>query len=414
MAKLAINGGPKVFPKSLAPKWPIFNKTDEAALLRVFRSGQWWRGGTIEQQAASECGRFERAFAEYQGARYGLACCNGTVALELALRAAGIAAGDEVIVPALSFVVSASAVLPIGATPVFVDCDPATLQPDADAIEAAITPRTTAIVIVHFGGYPADLDRIVRIAKKHKLVLIEDSAHAQGSQWRGKGVGAYGDYGTFSFQQSKGLTSGEGGMVLCRTKDHWNRAYRYHNLGRIEDKGFYDFHVVSSNLRLTDLQGALLNTQFARLKKQLPRKMKAAAYLSAQFRAIGGLEPLPDDGRITRRGFYYYLLQYDAEQFKGAPRDAFRRALAAEGVTMGRSYGQAIYNYPLFQNMTHPKARKNAPYGKVRCPAAEHAVSQTICTLAHSFLLLNRKDLAGIVKAVAKVKEHADELVHSA
>lgn len=303
MGKLAITGATPVLDRPLHQKWPLFDARDERALLKVFRSGQWWRGGTIESQAASECGRFERAFADYHGARYALTCCNGTIAVELALHAAGVKAGDEVVVPALSFVVSASAVLPLGAVPVFADCDPQTLQPDPDAVEAAITPRTAAIIVVHFGGYPADLDRIVRIARKHGVALIEDCAHAQGSQWRGKGVGTYGEYGTFSFQQSKGLTCGEGGIVLCRTKANWHHAYRYHNLGRYEDKGFYDFYLMSSNFRLTDLQGALLNSQLPKLVQQLPRKMKAAAYLSRQLRRIGGLEPLPDDPRITRRGY---------------------------------------------------------------------------------------------------------------
>ena len=411
MPKLALRGGSKIFPKPIAPQWPIIDKTDERALLKVFRSGQWWRGGTIEAQAASECGQFERAFADYHNSRHALACSNGTIAVELALHAAGVQPGDEVIVPALSFVVSASAVLPLNAVPVFVDCDPLTLQPDADSIEAAISPRTRAILVVHFGGYPADLDRIVKIARKHKLPLIEDCAHGQGSQWRNKGVGTYGDYGTFSFQQSKGLTCGEGGIVLCRTQRHWHRAYRYHNLGRLEDKGFYDFYQMSSNYRLTDLQGALLNTQLPKLKKQLPKKMKGAAYLSSQFRQLGGLEPLPDDARITRRGYYYYLLQYDADQFKGISRSLFREAVAAEGVPLGQAYGKAIHKYPLFQTWQNPRKYKNAQYKKTSCPHAERAATQTICTLAHAVLLSDRKTLSGIVEAVAKVKENVDELV---
>jgi len=410
MGELAIQGGTPVFDRPLQPQWPQFDARDERALLKAFRSGSWWRGGTIEGQAASECGRFERSFAEYHGAAAGLACANGTIALELALRAAGVGAGDEVVVPALSFVVSASACLPLGAVPVFADCDAATLQPDPAAIEAAISPRTAAIVIVHFGGYPADLDRIGRLARRHKLALIEDCAHGQGSQWKGRGVGTYGDYGTFSFQQFKGLTCGEGGLVLCRSKAHWNRAYRYHNLGRLEDKGFYDFHEPASNYRLTDLQGALLNTQFARLVKQVPRKMRAAAYLSSALSKLGGLEPLPEDERITRRGYYYYLLQYDAEAFAGISRDRFREALSAEGVTMGQGYGQAIHQYPLFQQMKVPLKHTGAQYRKTRCPVAERAAAETVCTLLHPVLLENRATLKRLVEAVAKVKEHAHEL----
>ena len=169
MAKLAINGGRAVLPKGTQVKWPQFDKEDEQALLKTFRSGVWWRGGDVKSQAKSECGKFERAFAAYQGSKHGLCVCNGTIAVECALRAAGVKAGDEVIVPSMSFVVSASAVLPLSAIPVFADCDPETYQMDPAALEAAITPRTAAIVVVHFGGYPADLDRIVKIARKHKL-----------------------------------------------------------------------------------------------------------------------------------------------------------------------------------------------------------------------------------------------------
>jgi dTDP-4-amino-4,6-dideoxygalactose transaminase len=411
MPRLALLGGPKVFERPLQVRWPIFDDQEEAALLGVLRSGKWWRGGTLQDQAASHCGQFERAFAQYHGVPHGLACANGTVALEMALRAVGVCPGDEVVVPSLSFVVSASAALPLGAVPVFADCDPATLQPDPAAIEAAITPRTTAIVIVHFGGYPADLDRITRIARRHKLALIEDCAHAQGTQWRGRGVGSYGEFGTFSFQQSKALTCGEGGIVICRTQANWNRAYRYHNLGRLEDRGFYDFHLLSTNLRLTDLQGALLSAQFARFRQQLARKMRAAAYLSRRLRPLGGLTPLPDDARISRRGFYYYLLQYDREAFKGASRDLFRQALAAEGVSLGQAYGQAIHRYPLFRNWPARPGQEGYPYRNVHCPHAEQAATETVCTIAHPLLLADRSDLERLVEAVAKVKQNIDELV---
>jgi len=411
MAKLAINGGKKVFPSGLKVKWPQFDKSDEQALLKVFRSGVWWRGGTIELQAASACGKFERDFAAYHGAKFGLCVPNGTIAVELALRAAGVKAGDEGVDPALSVVVSASAELPLGAIPVFADCDPKTLQPDADSIEAAISPRTAAIVIVHFGGYPADLDRIVKVARKHKLPLIEDCAHAQGSQWRGKGVGSYGQFGTFSFQQSKALTSGEGGIVLCNTREDWGKMYRFHNLGRLETQGFYDFYEVSSNYRLTDLQGALLNSQFAKMKKQIGVKMANAKALSAALREIGGLEPLPEDKRITRRGYYYFCMQYNADEFKGLPRADFLEAVNAEGVVMGRGYGRSIHEYPLFQNMKVPAKYVGAQYKKTQCPNAVKAAGERLCTIHQAFLLAERSQFLKIADAVAKIKENIDELV---
>jgi len=411
MTKLAIQGGPKAFPNGLGVKWPIFDQTEEKALLKVLHSGSWWRGGDMQSQAKSVCGEFERSFAQWQDAAFGLCVPNGTIAVELALRAAGVKAGDEVIVPSLSFVVSASAALPLGAIPVFADCDPKTYQSDPASIEAMISPRTKAIVIVHFGGYPADLDRIVKIAQKHKIPLIEDCAHAQGSQWRGKGLGSYGDFGTFSFQQSKAFTSGEGGVVLCQTRENWGKLYRFHNLGRLEDSGFYDFHDVSSNYRLTDLQGALLLAQFNRYKKLIVKKDANQAYLSGLLRKIGGVEPLPDDPRITRRGHYYYVFKYDAAQFGGLHREEFLKALQAEGVPAGHSYGRAIHKYPLFQNMKVPAKYKNSQYKKVCCPVAENAFANELCVLGHTTLLADRAVLAKIAQTIVKVKENAAALM---
>jgi dTDP-4-amino-4,6-dideoxygalactose transaminase len=411
MAKLALFGGSKVLPNGLGVKWPIFDKSDEAALLKTFRSGSWWRGGDIKSQAASVCGKFEREFAAWHDAPFGLCVPNGTIAVELALRAVGVKAGDEVIVPAFSFVVSASAPLVLGAVPVFADCDPLTYQPDADAIEALISPRTAAIVIVHFGGYPADLDRICKLAKKHNLPLIEDCAHSQGSQWRGKGVGSYGNCGTFSFQQSKAITSGEGGIVLCRDKETWSRAYRFHNLGRLEDSGFYDFYETASNYRLTDLQGAILLSQLAKYKKQIVRKQAAQKVLSKLMREIGGVEPLPDDKRITRRGNYFYTFRYNAEAFGGLSRETFIKAAAAEGVGVNRCYGTPIYKYPLFQNMKWPAVYKNAQYKKTCCPETERIYANESCALGHTALLADKATIHKIAEAIAKVKANAPALV---
>ncbi len=412
MTKLAINGGSPVITDLRMPRWPEFDESDERALLEVFRSGQWWRGGTVEAQEKSAVGFFERRFAAYHNADYALAVNSGTTAVEIALRAVGVGHGDEVIVPDLSFVVTASACLTMGAYPVFVDVDPRTGQIDPDAIEPAIGPRTKAICLVHFGGYPADMDRIPEIAKKHNLALIEDSAHAHGSQWRGRGVGTFGDFGTFSFQQFKSLTAGEGGILTTNTLDRWRAAYSYHNLGRLEHKGQYEFYLVSSNLRLTDLQGALLNSQFPRFEKQVERRNVAYKRLDAKLGAIPGIEPQPEDERITRRGFYYYIYRYDSEAFKGLPRERFLEALKAEGVPgAGRGYGSALHTYPLFQEMEVPSDRSNCQYKYVSCPVAERLAAQEICTLAHQVLLLDDAQLDRIAEAVAKIRENADELL---
>lgn len=412
MAKLALCGGIPVISALPAQSWPVFDQQDEQALLKVFRSGQWWRGGTAETQRESATGKFEQAFAAFQGVEHALAVNSGTTAVEVALRAAGVKAGDEVIVPDISFVVTGSACLPIGAFPVFVDVDPATGQIDPGAIEAAITPRTTAICMVHWGGYPADMDRIPQIAAKHKLALIEDCAHAHGTQWRGRGVGTFGDYGTFSFQQYKSLTAGEGGLITTQSLDRWRAAYRYHNLGRLEHAGQYEFFEMSSNLRLTDLQGALLLAQMPRFEQQVARRNVTCHRLDAALGKIDGITPQPPDPRITRRGFYYYIFHYDARAFGGVPRARFLDALRAEGVpNVGKAYGSALHTYPLFQNLEAPAAYTLSQYKQTRCPVAERLATEQICTLAHQVLLRDDATLDRIAEAVAKVRENFRELL---
>lgn len=245
MAKLAINGGEPVVKSGLGKSWPIFDETEENALLEVLRSGAWNRREKVDEVGEK--------FAAYQDAKYGIPLANGTVALQCALKAAGITAGDEVIVPALTFVATGTSVVCVNAVPVIVDIDPLTYNIAPDAIEAAITPRTRAIIPVHNGGYPADMDAIMDIADRHNLTVIEDCAHAHGSQWRGKGMGSIGHLGTFSFQIGKTLTCGEGGMVLTNDEALANSANQVANL----------------NMRMTNLQAALLLSQLERFDEQV-------------------------------------------------------------------------------------------------------------------------------------------------
>ncbi|MGD0088800.1 MAG: DegT/DnrJ/EryC1/StrS family aminotransferase, partial [Planctomycetota bacterium] len=354
---------------------------------------------------------FERDFARWHTARHGLAVTNGTTALELALRAVGVEPGAEVIVPALSFIVTASVVPFVGARAVFVDSDSQTYQPDPDAIEAAITRRTQAVCIVHYGGYPADMDRIGRIARKHKLPLIEDCAHAHGSMWRGHGVGSIGACGTFSFQMSKALTAGEGGMVLTNNDQLAERCYSLHHLGRLESKGFYDFHLLATNLRMTEWQGAILAAQLRRTKSQTLLKMHNAAHLAKGLAEIGGLTALKPDPRITRRGYYYFLMRYEAERFAGLPKGKFVEALRAEGLPVGQAYGQTLYRNPLFQNMLDERGRKL--YAGVRCEQAERICNETQVALSHT-ALLSRPLVDALLQAVARIGAHAEAIARQA
>ena len=206
---LAILGGRPTVEEP-PPLWPIVDDDDRAAVLSVLESRIW--GGYHPV-----VGELESRFSELHGATRGIATANGTLSLEIALAAAGIGSGDEVIVPPITFVASATAILRVGAVPVFVDVEGDTLNVSPAAAERAITQRTRAIVAVHFAGHPVDLDAFVDLCDRHHLVLIEDCAHAPGASWRGRPVGSFGAFGSFSFQASKNLTAGEGGMLVTST-----------------------------------------------------------------------------------------------------------------------------------------------------------------------------------------------------
>ena len=396
MAKLALNGGDPVVKGGLGKSWPIFDETEEQALLAVLHSGAWNRREKVDEVGAK--------FAAYHDAKYGIPLANGTVALQCALKAAGVTAGDEVIVPALTFVATGTSAVCVNAVPVIVDIDPLTYNIAPDAIEAAITPRTKAIIPVHNGGYPADMDAIMDIAEKHNLKVIEDCAHAHGSQWRGKGVGSIGHFGTFSFQIGKTLTCGEGGMVLTNDEGLANSAGQFAQL----------------NMRMTNFQAALLLSQLERLDDQVETRERNVAYLVKGMEAIEGLDPIPRDARVTRWCFYYWDFRFISEAFGGISRDRFLEALRAEGVPCGvGAHGQPIYNEgpfgnpALFDQLGLPREHLGAraiDYSTLHCPQAERVYREEVCSFGHAMFLGDTDDMQRILDAFQKIRMHVDEL----
>lgn len=412
MAKLAINGGPRAAEKLEIPEWPMVDAEDKKALLEALESRRWCRiypGSRVEE--------FEEAFAAYHDAKYGIAVSNGTAALELALLACGIESGDEVLVPAVTFIASASAIVTsVGAVPVFVDIEPETASISPAGIEEAITDRTRGVIAVHYGGYPVDLDRILPIVEKQGLVLIEDCAHAQGTEWKGRKVGAIGNMGGFSFQESKALTAGEGGIALTDDEDTAEGARLFHNIGRVVGRPGYEHHVLASNYRLSELHAALLMVQLRRYQRdQVRLKHENGEFLARGLREIGGVEPLRRDERITQRGYYFFIIRYDSEQFDGVHRDRFVEALRAEGVPCGIGYGVPLYKQPAFKHERIepllPESSKPWPdYESMYLPVAEGFCAQQQITLPHQVLLANRSGIQTILDAVAKIKENIGEL----
>jgi len=413
MPELAINGGPRAAEGLHIPCWPVVAEEDKKAVLEALESGHWCR-----IYPGSRAEEFEKAVALYQDAKYAIAVSNGTVALELALLACGIRPGDEVLVPAVTFVASASAIVTsVGAVPVFVDIQGETASVSPEGIEEAITDRTRALVAVHYGGYPVDFDRILPIVEERRLALIEDCAHAQGTEWRGRKVGAIGNMGAFSFQESKSFTAGEGGVVLTNDEATAEKARLYHNIGRVVGRPGYEHHILASNFRLSELHAALLLVQLRRYEQeQVKIKHENGELLARGLQEIGGVEPLRRDERITQRGYYFFVIRYDSEQFDGLHRDRFVEALRAEGVPCSTGYGIPLYKQPAFkrERMEPLLAESSKPwpdYENTYLPVAEHFCAEEQITLPHQVLLADSSGIQAILEAVAKVKRNARELL---
>lgn len=400
------------------PAWPERGAEEEAAVLRVIRSGRW--GGY--PPPGPETRAFQAAFGAMIGARHVVAAANGTVTLEVALRALGIEAGDEVIVPALSWVATAAAPAYLNAVPVLVDVEPDTLCLDPAAVEAAITPRTRAVVPVHLGSAMADMDALMDLAERHGLRVLEDCAHAHGARWQGRGAGAIGHAGSFSFQSSKLLTAGEGGAITTDDDELAWRCQSLVNCGRKAPP--YDGFEGPSfgwNHRLSELQASLLSAQLARLPDQAARRERNVAHLVALLEEHPelGLVVQRRDPRITRPAAYEVVLLYTADAFKGLPRDRFVQALEAEGVPADGDFYVPIQDrvqeiFPLTARQ-YPEIR--ARYGEaltpesVYTPVARKVAYERTVWLHHGLFLGTTADVEDIVAAMLKIREGVDALL---
>jgi dTDP-4-amino-4,6-dideoxygalactose transaminase len=406
--QLAINGGAKV-RETPFPAWPQYGQAEQDALLAALRSGKW---GRIDGDRVAA---FESAFAAYQGARYAVACTNGTVALRLALLAAGVGEGDEVIVPPYTFLATASAVVEANATPSFADIEPDTYNLAPAAFEAAITPQTRAVIPVHFAGQAADMDRIRAVAARHDIVVIEDAAHAHGAAYRGQRLGSIGDMGCFSFQSSKNLTAGEGGAITTNS-DHYEMLCRsLHNCGRLPQGVWYEHHVIGGNYRMTEFQGALLLAQMARLEEQTATRDANGLYLNSQLSGIPGVRPMARGLGETRHSYHLYMFRYDPAAFDGAPRDRFILALQAEGIPCSGGYPVGLYRQPVFADHNfgpyqgYRHTRPGLRYDPEEFPTCEQACREAVW-LFQQMLLGTRADMDDIIAAVQKIYKHRHEL----
>lgn len=405
---LAIHGGEKTRNQPF-PAWPVYDSEEEDALKRVLRSGAWGRIDGHESE------KFEQAFAAYHDAKYGIAVVNGSIGLRIALMALGIDAGDEVIVPAYTFLATATTVVECNAVPVFVDIAPDSYNLDPDKIEAAITKRTKAIVPVHFGGLPADMDRIMAIAKKHNLIVLEDAAHGHGAEYKGRKVGSLGDIAAFSFQASKNMTAGEGGIITTNSEMLGDVSRSIHNCGRSLGGAWYGHERIGGNYRLTEWQSAILSCQLARLEEQTNTRDSNGRYLNGKLSQIPGLIPLPRGQGETKHSYHLYIFRFNEQEF-GVPRAAFLSAMSAEGIGVSGGYGIPLYEQPVFAQRQFGPYSGAAGYqsdlavNAANCPVSERACRAEACWIGQSTMLGSCADMGDIVAAAEKVYAHRSEL----
>lgn len=380
------------------PSWPVHDQNEETAVLDVLRSGKWWFGSRVEQ--------FEREFAAFQGSKYAVTCTNGTTAIEMALRALGVVEGDEVVVPCYSFVATATAVVTIGAIPVFADICPDTLCIDPDDVARKITARTTAIIPVHVAGRVADMDRINAIAAQHQLMVLEDAAHAWGSQSNGKGAGTLGAAGTFSFQESKNMTAGEGGILVTDDERLADLCRSFTHCGRTKGSKWYDHDVLGSNLRITEFQAAILSAQLNRLPSQIDRRDENAKIIDRALSEIDSVQTLAGAPDMNRRSHHMYIFRCRA----AGDRDRVVRELNAEGIPALAGWYRPLYKNAVFQNahlgpahgVTAPMANKGVDYRDVCCDVCEQVCEDAIW-IPQYVLLANGAQIDSLCAGLQKV-----------
>ncbi len=366
------------------PNWPVAADRELELLREVLDSGRW--GGHSDFVK-----RLEREFGAFTDCAHAISAMNGTVTLEMALCAAGVAPGDEVIVPAISFVSTAMAVSRIGATPVFVDIEPLSFNMDPERAAAAITSKTKAIMPVHFGAAIADMDRLLPLAGEQGLALIEDAAHAHGSEWAGRRAGSLGLAGSFSFQNSKVLTAGEGGMLTTNDAAFAEHAWSIMDQGRKPGGGWFHHYLLGSNYRITGLQAAVLLAQLERLPEQIRRRTRNAALLRAELADVPGLAFQAVPEKQNANSWYLLLGRIDARRM-GRTRDEFHSALTAQGVPCTPFYPHPLYGNPLYRE------------GGCRvepCPVAEACIGDAFW-LPHRALLGDEQTTREIAGAILK------------
>ncbi len=396
--RLAIDGGTPIRNGGWKARWPVFDDLERKLVMEVLESGNW--GGIFEVGSTyGKLPQLEKQFAELQNANHAIALVNGTVAITVALQAAGVKQGDEVIVPPYTFIATASAPLAFGAIPVFVDVEEDTLLLDPEKVEAAITPRTKAIVPVHIAGGPANMTRIMEIASKHDLVVIEDAAQAVGAVWDGQSVGTIGDLGTFSLQSSKNLNAGEGGIITTNNAAYWEHAWSLINVGRIPGGAWYQHERIGQNYRLTEFQAAIAIAQMTRLEEQRRKREANVKLLNELLASVEGIQVLKRDPRVTRHSNHLYMFKLDSVLGDTINKDDFIKKVNAEGIFILTGYNSLNQNRAIIERSKELTGKDHV----YDCPISERVCANEALWLTQVTLLEDEKAMHDIAKALDKV-----------
>jgi len=423
MSDLALLGGPPARNPRPWPRWPQYDERTETSVLDALHSRRWAVSWPATGRPARER-QFAEDFARYNGVPYCVCVDHGSSALVVALEALDIGPGDEVIVPVMTWVAPVTAVLRVGALPVVVDADPETGCVTAEHIRAALSERTKAVVVVHLACTVADLDAIQQVVAEAGIDLIEDCAQAHGAEWRGRKVGTFGTLGAFSFQVGKVLACGEGGAVITSDPALYRRAQqlradsRLYVDGDVPDGGLElaeAGEIMGGNYCLSELAAALLIDQLPRLDAQHAHRAKMSAELEAGLAELGSFGPIPLPEGATRRSVYEYGIRFRPGTFGSAPVTRVADAVSAE-------LGMALWppDLPLHRSvMLHPHTKKRfaqiwTEQGRTRAlgrdyPGAE-TYRDTTLIFHHQALLGDSSDMADMVAAVAKVRDHWQQL----
>lgn len=411
---LAIHGGKPVREQDF-PEWPVIGKNDEENLMKALHRKEWCRlYGNVTT-------RFEQSWAKMLGAKHAIGVTNGTSALYAALYSVEAGPGDEVILSPYTFIATLNAVLQQHALPIFSDTDPQTFQMDPQSLDERISGNTRCILPVHIGGNVADMGKIMAIAKKKNIPVVEDACQAHLAEWGGKNAGAIGDIGCFSFQTTKILPCGEGGAVVTSDEGLYDKLHAFQNNGRDRKTGTrHGYQHQGGNLRMTELQAAILNAQLTRFEEQVRHRNRNADYLAQLLEDIPGITPAKKADGATRSTYYLYMMDYDKSYYNNFSKEAYTHALGREGIPCSRGY-RPIAQEPFLEEMFNSRAYKNI-YTKAqldrarelnRGPQNEDVCNNRAIYFYHQMLNGTKEDIEQIAQAMQKIYNNRDKLQDS-